>query len=122
MISVAPQKPKLEYEGQHVQPGKNITVDSQATATVKCISHYGNPPATLKWYLGDQEIAPLHPQQNSTEPDNLRTWSASSIVQIPATKERHSMVLKCLAIHEYYSARTVGIEARLDVRCKSPMN
>ena len=72
----------------------------------------------LKWFLGDQEIAPLHPQTNSTEPDNPRTWSAASVVQIPATKVRHGMPLKCLAFHEYYSARTVGVEARMDVRCK----
>lgn len=115
---MAPQKPKLEHEGQHILPGNNVTVDSGATATVKCVSHYGNPPAILKWYLGDQEIAPLHPQANSTEPDNPRTWSAASVVQIPATKERHGMLLKCLAFHEYYSARTVGVEARMDVRCK----
>jgi CD80-like C2-set immunoglobulin domain len=117
--AVAPQKPKLEHEGQHILPGNNITVDNGATATVKCVSHYGNPPAVLKWFLGDQEIAPLHPQANSTEPDNPRTWSAASVVQVPATKERHGMPLKCLAFHEYYSARTVGVEARMDVRCKS---
>lgn len=99
-----------------------ISVDSGATATVKCVSHYGNPPAVLKWYLGDQEIAPLHPQANSTEPDNPRTWSAASVVQVPATKERHGMPLKCLAFHEYYSARTVGVEARMDVRCKFSSN
>ena len=93
-------------------------MDTGATATVKCISHYGNPPAILKWYLGDQEIAPLHPQTNSTEADNQRTWSATSVVQIPATKGRHSAMLKCLAFHEYYNTRTVGIEARMDVRCK----
>lgn len=118
LLAVAPQKPKLEHEGQHILPGNNITVDSGATATVKCVSHYGNPPAILKWFLGDQEIAPLHPQTNSTEPDNPRTWSAASVVQIPATKERHGVPLKCLAFHEYYSARTVGVEARMDVRCK----
>lgn len=117
-FSVAPQKPKLEHEGRSILPGNNVTVDSGATATVKCVSHYGNPPAVLKWYLGDQEIAPLHPQANSTEPDNPRTWSAASVVQVPATKERHGMPLKCLAFHEYYSARTVGVEARMDVRCE----
>lgn len=53
---MAPQKPKIEYEGQLILPGNNVTVDSGASATVKCISHYGNPPAVLKWYLGDQEI------------------------------------------------------------------
>ncbi|KAG5681586.1 hypothetical protein PVAND_011002 [Polypedilum vanderplanki] len=116
VVRVAPQKPKLEHEGQHILPGNNVTVDSGATATVKCVSHYGNPPAVLKWMLGDQEIAPLHPQTNATEPDNPRTWSAASVVQIPATKERHGMPLKCVAYHDYYSMRTVQVEARMDVR------
>lgn len=47
-LTVAPQKPKLEHEGTHILPGNNVTVDSGATATVKCVSHYGNPPAVLR--------------------------------------------------------------------------
>ncbi|CAO1380023.1 unnamed protein product [Diamesa hyperborea] len=116
VVRVAPQRPKLEHEGTHVAPGNNVTVDSGATATVKCVSHYGNPPALLKWFLGEQEIAALHPQTNATEPDNPKTWSSASVVQIPAVRERHGTQLKCLAFHESYSARTVGTEARMDIR------
>ncbi|KXJ84278.1 hypothetical protein RP20_CCG014296 [Aedes albopictus] len=116
VVRVPPQRPRLEHEGVHVPPGHNVTVDSGAMATVKCVSHYGNPPAQLKWFLGDQEISPLHPQTNSTEPDNPRTWSAASVVQIPANKDRHGAILKCLALHESYSARSVAVEARLDVK------
>ncbi|XP_065093433.1 uncharacterized protein LOC135714094, partial [Ochlerotatus camptorhynchus] len=116
VVRVPPQRPRLEHEGVHVPPGHNVTVDSGAMATVKCVSHYGNPPAQLKWFLGDQEITPLHPQMNSTEPDNPRTWSAASVVQIPANKDRHGAILKCLAIHESYAARSVAVEARLDVK------
>lgn len=50
---VAPQRPRLEHDGIHVPPGHNITAESSTTATVKCVSHYGNPPATLKWFLGN---------------------------------------------------------------------
>jgi hypothetical protein len=117
-LTVAPQRPRLEHEGTHVPPGHNVTVDSGAVATVKCVSHYGNPPAVLKWFLGDQEVSALHPQTNATEPDNPKTWSAASVVQIPANKERHGNTLKCLAFHESYSARSFGVEARLDIRCK----
>lgn len=52
ILAVAPQRPRLEYDGAHVPPGHNITVDSGTLATIKCVSHYGNPPATLKWFLG----------------------------------------------------------------------
>lgn len=67
---------------------------------------------------GDQEISPLHAQTNATEPDNPRTWSAASVVQVPAVRERHGTIIKCLAIHESYAARSVAVEARLDVKCK----
>ncbi len=49
---MAPQRPRLEHEGVHVPPGHNVTVESKAMATVKCVSHYGNPPALLRWFLG----------------------------------------------------------------------
>ncbi|XP_050316877.1 uncharacterized protein LOC126751024 isoform X1 [Bactrocera neohumeralis] len=116
VVRVVPQRPRLEYEGAHVPPGHNITIDSGALATVKCVSHYGNPPATLKWYLGDQEIQPIHPQINNTEPDNPRTWSATSVVQVTAMRERHGDILRCLAYHESYTAKSVPVEARLDVK------
>uniref|UniRef100_A0A1A9UI27 Ig-like domain-containing protein n=1 Tax=Glossina austeni TaxID=7395 RepID=A0A1A9UI27_GLOAU len=111
-IAVAPQRPRLEYEGTHVPPGHNITVDSGSLATAKCVSHYGNPPATLKWFLGDQEIEPIHLQTNITEPDNPRTWSATSVVQLTAMRERHGDILRCLAFHESYTAKSVPVEAR----------
>ncbi|XP_037954318.1 synaptogenesis protein syg-1-like [Teleopsis dalmanni] len=116
VVRVGPQRPRLEYEGTHVPPSHNITVDSGAVATVKCVSHYGNPPATLKWYLGDKEIAPIHPQTNNTEPDNTRTWSATSVVQISAMRERHGDILRCLAFHESYLAKSVAVEARMDIK------
>lgn len=72
--------------------------------------------------IGDQEMLPLHPQTNSTEPDNPRTWSAASVVQVPATREKHGAILKCLAFHESYPARAIPVEARLDVRCKYRCN
>ncbi|XP_069965053.1 uncharacterized protein [Bactrocera oleae] len=116
VVRVVPQRPRLEYEGAHVPPGHNITIDSGALATVKCVSHYGNPPATLNWYLGDQEIQPIHSQINNTEPDNPRTWSATSVVQVTTMRERHGDILRCLAHHESYTAKSVPVEARLDVK------
>lgn len=41
-IAAPPQQPKIEYEGVQVPPGRNVTVDSKAVATVSCVSHYGN--------------------------------------------------------------------------------
>ncbi|XP_031638814.1 hemicentin-2 isoform X1 [Contarinia nasturtii] len=116
VVRAAPQRPKIEHEGIQVPPGHNVTVDSKAVATVSCVSHYGNPAARLKWFLGDQEIQPLNTQLNKRETGNNRTWSATSIVQIPATRERHGETIKCVALHESYAAKSLSVEAKLDVK------
>lgn len=71
-----------------------------------------------KYNAGDQELQPLYSQTNKRETDNNRTWSATSIVQIPAARERHGESIKCVAIHESYAAKSLSVEAKLDVKCK----
>lgn len=73
-----------------------------------------------KWdnITGAQEIQPLHTQINKRETGNNRTWSATSIVQIPATRERHGETIQCVALHESYAAKSLSVEAKLDVKCK----
>ncbi|XP_037923557.1 irregular chiasm C-roughest protein isoform X2 [Hermetia illucens] len=116
VVRVTPQRPRLEHEGVHVPPGHNVTVDSGGVATVKCISHYGNPPATLKWFLGGREIPALGAQVNATEADNPRTWSATSVVQVKASRERHGEMLQCIAFHESYATKSMSVEARMDIK------
>lgn len=72
----------------------------------------------MKNNAGDQELQPLHPQTNKRETGNNRTWSATSTVQIPATRERHGETIKCVALHESYAAKSLSVEAKLDVKCK----
>lgn len=61
---------------------------------------------------------PVSPQSNNTEPDNPRTWSATSVVEVTADRALHGQILRCVALHESYPAKSQDIEARLDVRCK----
>lgn len=70
-------------------------------------------------FSGDQELTPLQPQTNKREASNNRTWSATSVVQIPASRERHGAIIKCVAIHESYPAKSIAVEAKLDVKCKA---
>jgi len=51
-FTVAPQRPRVEYNTSQVLPGHNVTAQAGERATVKCVSRYGNPPARLKWLLG----------------------------------------------------------------------
>ncbi|XP_026467304.1 hemicentin-1 [Ctenocephalides felis] len=116
VVRVAPQRPRIEYNTTHVLPGHNISVKTGERATVKCVSHYGNPPSRLKWFLGQRELMPVSPQSNNTEPDNPRTWSATSVVEVNADRALHGQILRCVALHESYPAKSQDIEARLDVR------
>lgn len=51
-VPVAPQTPRIEYNGSQVLPGHNLTALHGIVAVIKCVSHYGNPPPVLKWFLG----------------------------------------------------------------------
>lgn len=73
---------------------------------------------TQKPKPGDQELQPLHTQTNKRETSNNRTWSATSMVQIPATRERHGETIKCVALHESYPSKSLSVDAKLDVKCK----
>lgn len=47
-----PQSPRIEYNASQVLPGHNLTALHGEVAVIKCVSHYGNPPPILKWFLG----------------------------------------------------------------------
>lgn len=55
-LSVPPQQPRIEYNASQVLPGHNLTALHGDVATVKCVAHYGNPPAILKWFLGKSRL------------------------------------------------------------------
>lgn len=40
-------------------PGHNLTALHGELAVIKCVSHFGNPPPILKWFLG-KLITPLY--------------------------------------------------------------
>lgn len=115
VVRVAPQRPKIEHRSSQVLPGHNLTVKVGDRATVKCLSRYGNPPARLKWFLGDEDVTSKSNQSNSPEMENPRTWVASSILDITVEKSHHARNLRCTALHESYPAKSQSVEVRLDV-------
>lgn len=73
---------------------------------------------SIFFFADNQELSPMQPDTNATEPDSPRTWAVSSVVQIPTARERHGEKLKCVAMHESYQARSSTVEAKMDVKCK----
>ncbi|KAF5289667.1 hypothetical protein FQR65_LT11784 [Abscondita terminalis] len=115
IAEISPQRPRIEYNASQVLPGHNLTALHGEVATIKCVSHYGNPPPVLKWFLDQNEITPSRRQTNSTELDNPRTWMAISVLELTISKENHGRTLRCVAVHESYSTKSSSIEVRLDV-------
>ncbi|XP_057662340.1 kin of IRRE-like protein 2 [Diorhabda carinulata] len=115
VVRVPPQRPRIEYNGTQVLPGHNLTSLHGEVAVIKCVSHYGNPPPVLKWFLDQTEITPTRKQTNTTELDNPRTWLALSVLELTITKDNHGRMLRCVAVHESYSTKSSSIEVRLDV-------
>ncbi|CAH1372543.1 unnamed protein product [Tenebrio molitor] len=115
VVRVPPQRPRIEYNGTQVLPGHNLTSLHGEVAVIKCVSHYGNPPPVLKWFLDQHEITPTKQQTNTTELDNPRTWLALSVLELTISKENHGRTLRCVAVHESYSTKSSSIEVRLDV-------
>ncbi|XP_044269442.1 irregular chiasm C-roughest protein isoform X2 [Tribolium madens] len=115
VVRVPPQRPRIEYNGTQVLPGHNLTALHGEVAVIKCVSHYGNPPPVLKWFLDQHEITPTKQQTNTTELDNPRTWLALSVLELTISKENHGKTLRCVAVHESYSTKSSSIEVRLDV-------
>ncbi|CAH1123497.1 unnamed protein product [Ceutorhynchus assimilis] len=115
VVRVPPQRPRIEFNGTQVLPGHNLTTLHGEVAVIKCVSHYGNPPPVLKWFLDQQEITPSRRQTNTTELDNTKTWLAVSVLELTISKENHGRMLSCVAVHESYSTKSSSIEVRLDV-------
>ncbi|KAG5889614.1 hypothetical protein JTB14_002004 [Gonioctena quinquepunctata] len=115
VVRVPPQRPRIEYNGTQVLPGHNLTTLHGEVTVMKCLSHYGNPPPVLKWFLEQQEITPTRRQMNTTEQDNPRTWLALSVLELTISKENHGRMLRCVAVHESYPTKSSAIDVLLDV-------
>lgn len=117
IVRVAPLHPMLEVDSQQVTPMQNFTVVENRQANIKCLSRYGNPPAEIKWFIGDQEL-PSHEygQTNVTEVDKHKTWMAVSVLQHTFSKADHNMPLRCKAFHQAYQSRSQSIDVLMDVQ------
>ncbi|XP_039280051.1 irregular chiasm C-roughest protein isoform X2 [Nilaparvata lugens] len=115
VVRVAPQRPRIEFRSAQLLPGHNVTARAGERAAVKCVSRYGNPPARIKWFVGDEDVTSASRQSDAPETDNPKTAAAASLLEILLDKDRHGQTLRCVALHESYPTKSLGVEARLDV-------
>ncbi|XP_050462024.1 hemicentin-2-like isoform X1 [Cataglyphis hispanica] len=112
LVRVKPRKPQLEYGGAVL--GATLTLQEGQEALISCVSRYGNPPALIKWFIGNDEVEPLGEQNNATEVDNRKTWAAHSLLRVRGQRENHGLPIRCVTVHPS-SLTPANIESRLDV-------
>ncbi|XP_065344073.1 kin of IRRE-like protein 2 isoform X4 [Cloeon dipterum] len=116
VVRVAPQRPRIEYNATQMAPGQNVSAKSGERASLRCISRYGNPPAKLKWMLGEESLSDTGNQTSVREQDNPKTWSTSSVLDLAVVKRHHGRSLRCVAEHDLYISRSLDVNVKLDVR------
>ncbi|KAL6254590.1 hypothetical protein P5V15_014642 [Pogonomyrmex californicus] len=112
LVRVKPRKPQLEYGGAEL--GATLTLKDGQEAMIACVSRYGNPPAVIKWFVGNDEVEPAAVQSNATEVDNRKTWAAHSVLRVRGQRENHGLPIRCVAVHPT-SLTPIGTESRLDI-------
>ncbi|XP_071440087.1 kin of IRRE-like protein 2, partial [Hetaerina americana] len=128
VVRVAPQRPRLEFNGSNVgggeapgpsEPGSppaNVTATSGEKGSLACISRFGNPPPVLKWFIDDEEIPSKSNQTNAREAENPRTWSSTSRLSLRFDRTHHGRRIRCVALHAAYPAGSTASAAALDIR------
>ena len=99
---------------------------------LECITIGANPPAKLRWFLGEQEIHTGHRQENSrgksttsssSSEDELsgkaRTWTSISRLTLPVSKSDNNAILRCLAEHPALLVGETLVSSKfLTIHCK----
>ncbi|KYN03000.1 Kin of IRRE-like protein 3 [Cyphomyrmex costatus] len=111
-VPVKPREPQLEYGGTFL--GATLTLQEGQEVMISCVSKYGNPPAVIKWFIGNKEEKSYTSQSNATEVDNPKTWAAHSILRVRGRRENHGLPIRCVAMHPT-SLTPMSTETRLDV-------
>ncbi|XP_018044956.1 PREDICTED: hemicentin-2-like [Atta colombica] len=112
LVKVKPKEPQLEYGGTIL--GATLMLQEGQEVMISCISKYGNPPAVIKWFIGNKEEKSYTSQSNATEVDNPKTWAAHSFLRVRGRRENHGLPIRCVAMHPT-SLTPMSTETRLDV-------
>ena len=88
-----------------VQKVGDATQDILAAAgedlELECIATGANPPATLTWFLNDEEITDGHEQEDKRQGDEKqRTWTSFSRLTLPVSKDDNGAKISCVATHQ----------------------
>ena len=114
-----PSKVVIQRVGDDASPVE-ITAAAGEDLELECIATGANPPAKLKWYMGNEEIASGHSQENKRPTENARTWISLSRLVLPVSRDDNGATVRCEADHPALleEASTLKTESKLTIHCK----
>ncbi|XP_013145034.1 PREDICTED: immunoglobulin superfamily member 10-like [Papilio polytes] len=100
-VRVAPQIPRIYYNGSRVLSDQNIALAAGLKATIFCEVRYGNPPAYIEWLLEKGRVIAWS-QTNTSEVNQPRLWKARAMLDMVPNRATHRKQLVCRAHHPSY--------------------
>lgn len=110
-----PLPPRIEDNTNSIPPGEAYPTQAGKPKRLHCISRKGNPPAQLKWFIGDTDISTMANQSNTTDVEKAKTWQAVSVLDYVFQKDHNGKSLRCVAFHAAYDTLSKEIRLRLEV-------
>ena len=113
-----PSKVVIQRVGDDASPSE-ITAAAGEDLELECIGAGANPPAKLKWFMGNEEIASGHSQENKRPTENARTWISLSRLVLPVSRDDNGATVRCEAEHLALEPKTSLVtESKLTIHCK----
>lgn len=112
----------IQRVGDDASPSE-ITAAAGEDLELECIATGANPPAKLKWFMGNEEIASGHSQENKRPTENSRTWISLSRLVLPVSRDDNGATVRCEAEHPALEVKvTLNTESKLIIHCKLTYN
>ncbi|KAK2709999.1 hemicentin-2-like isoform X1 [Artemia franciscana] len=93
-----------------------VTVNSETKNRIKCISEEGNPPPSLLWFLGNQQIDSAYDQSDDPLDGLSKGWRSILELDYTFRKDDNGKMLRCVANHEALTEKTLEAKAMLNVQ------
>ena len=89
--------------------------------TLHCESRQSNPPSTMRWFLGDEELKQgVGEARNETEEGDERRWKTVGELRHKFSKADYGKPVTCRVEHPAYATGSRDATVVLDVLCESP--
>ncbi|XP_037072972.1 irregular chiasm C-roughest protein-like isoform X2 [Pollicipes pollicipes] len=116
VVRVEPKTPQIEFGAVPIPSGRNLTARLSDEVTVQCSAAGGNPPAIIRWFVGEEDLTQMSSQRNVTDVESPKTFTAISELRYSFRRQHAGAYLRCVALHQAYDTPSRDTIALLDLQ------